>query len=398
MFKTRLMAIVVAITMTGSINGSIVRAQDANLSPDDLANLVRDSDGFFAAIGAGSVPSDKLLDAWQAERRRLDSIAAAIEKAPPVVLHAKIYRRLGVANVFLSAGKGSQAADGWFKRAEEVLDGAGPVQELDEKLATIWKERADNLVLLGAEDRARFYLEKALRAARASSYKDKLGEATIRERLAGVCFRKELWKETLDIIGPAVAIMTPMKGQPGFNKEALRMPLWYQAIATARLKQDAEPLFDRYLREFQNDLSIHDHADVYREAAVNVGERTPREAGPERTAGLRKAHSYITRAEQIISESKDDRDAPEKVAILADLAMSYARGGMGDESLKSFEAAIAVARQSPSLGKDWTGLIPVLQRYAAVLDGMEQREPGKGHHEKAESQRTEARRIERLHQ
>lgn len=357
----------------------------------DVAQLVAESDKHFEAAG-----KSVLLDAkaWEAERQRLDTVAGAIEKAPVSLLHVKVYRRLGASNFMLCKGKGSEAADSWYKRAEEVLDAlkeAGPVEQYEEKEATIWKERADNLVLLGKEDRARYYLEKALRAARASSYKDKLGEATIRDRLAGISFRKEQWKETLEIVGPAVAIIMPLKDQPGFNKEALRMPLWYQAISTARLKNDAEPLFDRYLKEFEKDISIHDHADVYREAAVNVGERSPKEAGPERTAALRKAHGLILKAKQIIEKSKEDRDAPEKIAILTDLAMSYARGGMGEEAVGEFKDALDVARKSPTLGKDWSGQIPILNRYAAVLKGL-------GRTAEAEAQLKEVKRIEKLHQ
>ena len=333
MFKN-LSAMVVTLVVT--LNGAYTHAQD-------VGKLVGESDQFFAAVGAGKVAPDQLLAEWTTEQDRLNQVAAAIDKQAPSLLHVKIHRRLGVTGIMLSKGKGSEPADGHFKSAEEILstlNDAGGVPEYQEKLATLWKERADNLVLLGREDRALYYLDKALKAARASSYKDKLGEATIRERLAGVHFRKERWKEALDVINPSVAIMDGLKGQPGFDVEALRMPIWYQAISTSRLGNDAEPLFDKFLRAFDGKFTPHDEADVYREAAVNVGERAPKQAGPERTAALRKANSYILKAKQIIEKSMADEDAPEKVAILTDLGMSYARGGMGKEAEESFKAAL----------------------------------------------------------
>jgi len=365
----------------------IAFASSAQSQAPDVNTLIAESDQFFAKVGTGTVPSDK---SWLAERMRLNSIASAIEKSPPSLTQIKVYTRLGTANFFLSEGKGSEPADGWFKRAEDALnslkDSSG-VAEYDERLATIWKERADNFVLLGKENDARSFLEKALKAARASSYKDKLPEATIRERLAGSFFRKEQWKETLEIIGPAIEILTRAKDKPGFNKEMLRVPLWYEAVSLARLKQNALGLFNNFLKEFP-DISPHDRANVFREAAVNIQEALPPDpTDPDYWSSQTLA--LLLKAKNILDQSKDDQDAKLRVTVYVDLAMFYEREGKNDQAEASFKVALEMARKSPTLGKDWPGLIPVLERYATVLKGLNK-------NAEAEEQLKEASRIKKL--
>lgn len=354
----------------------------------DVGRLVAESDQFFAALGEGKNTPD--LEKTIVEQQRLRRIAATIEKQPPSLLQVKIQRRLGVIGSSLS-GPDAEAADGHFKQAEEILEmlnGGGSVSAYQEKLATIWKERAENLIRLEQDDRALFFLDKALRAARASSYKDKLGEASIRELLAGVYFRAERFKDTLNVVNPAITIIDRLKDKPGFDVRAMRMPLWYQAVSTSRLGGDAEPFFDQYLRLFSS-LTPHDEAEVYREAYRNVSERAVA-LGDGKIDALRKAHSYILKAWQIIQKSPSEEDIPEKVIVLTELGVSNARGGLTKEAESSFKAALAMGRKSITTGgKDSFLLVPALKLYAELLTRL-------GRNDEAQELISEKQRIEQL--
>lgn len=332
----------------------------------DVKDLVQESDKFFAKVGEGKVSEAK---EWEAELARLQKVETAIAKDAKSQLQVKIYRRLGVANTFLSKGKGSKDADQAFNKALAILQALNtdtPVASYEEFLTTLLKERADNAILQGETLRATTYLERALKSARQSSYKDGLGEATVRERLAGVYFRGEKWQDALDTIEPAIVILDAVaKKMPKFDREALRAPLWYVAICKSRLKQDAEKNFDRYLKDYEGKLTPHDLADAYREQAVNLGERAPRDAGAERTAALKKAHGVIEKAKAAIEKSKDDNDAVQKYVILSDFAMSHWRLGDRKEAETQFKASLEVGRKAK--GKDWAGLLPVMRRYADLL-------------------------------
>jgi hypothetical protein len=156
------------------------------------------------------------------------------------------------------------------------------------------------------------------------------------------------------------------------------------------LGKDAEPEFNRFLVYVGRDITPHDEADVYREAAVNVAQRAPTEAGPARKAALLKVNGFLLKAKQIIDASTKDEDTREKLVIYSDLGVSYALGGLGAEAEDTFKAALAFARQSPTVGKDSPALIPLLERYAALLKGLNRPDD-------AAAQLAEARRIEKLH-
>jgi len=340
----------------------------------DVKKLLEQSDKHFAEAGKGTALDAR---AWRDERERLEQVEAALRKEPDSVVKVKVYRRLGVALIFLSKGKGDEAADGWYTKAMTTLqalaDKEPKLPQVNEHTATILKEKADNLVLLGKNDRALSELEKALKAARNSSYKDQLGEATIRERLAGIYFRGEKWKDALDTIKPGVAILDNVaNNKPDFNREAFRAPLWYLAVTKSRLKEDAQPDFDRFLKEFKDKLTAHDLADALREKAVNIGECAPKEEGAERTAALKKALAVIKEAKAAIDESKDKRDALEKYVILSDLGMAHWRLAQRAEAEANFKVALEVARKAH--GRDWPGLIPVLNRYADLLKVLDRKD------------------------
>lgn len=332
----------------------------------DVKDLVQKSDAFFAKVGEGKLSEVK---DWEEELGRLQQVEKAIGKDAKSLLQVKVYRRLGVTHTFLSKGKGSKEADSSFNQALAILQALhkdSPVKGNHEMMATLLKERADNAILQGEPLRATTYLKRALASATDSTLKGELGEATIRERLAGVYFRGENWKDSLDTIVPAIEILdATAKKLPKFDKEALRSPLWYVAVSKSRLKQDAEKDFDRYLTEFKDKLSPHDLADAYREKAVNIGELSPKDEGKERTAALKRAHAVILEAKTAIDKSKDDKDALQKYVILSDLAMSHWRQGERKEAEANFKSALEVATKAQ--GKDWPGLLPVMRRYADLL-------------------------------
>jgi hypothetical protein len=338
----------------------------------DVKGLIGKSDAHFQKAGSGAA----LTKAdWNEEKTRLDTVEAAIAKVEKSTLHVKIYRRLGVAGMFTSEGKGDKGADAAFEKAITILNG---LHDADAKLpqfleftATLLKERADNAVLLGQHDKAVAYLGDALKAAKACSYKDTIAEASVRDRLAAALVRAEKWAEALETVGPAIVILTRLAEEDGsFNKEALRAPLWSAAMATSRLKKDGEPLFRRYLRELP--LTAHDRADALRELAVNLGERSPKVDGPERKAALEKTLGVLTAAKAEIERSKKpDEDALERYAILADLGMNFWRLGKKESAETEFKSALAVARKSQ--GNDWVGLTPVLSRYRDLLKTIDGR-------------------------
>ncbi len=424
------------------------------LSPDQLAALVQESDAFFARAGgvkiatpasaegvatadkkAAPVPAkatpapDKkvvpaiakdgapapvsdtpsvLIEEWEQEGVRDTRILATIPEEPASVSRVKFLRRRGVAWIMTSKGKGSKDADSVYSEAEKVLAEVRTAKGVTDDqygtmMATILKERGDNATLQGETEFALSLLLRALKFAQSCSLAGQLGEATIEERITGIFFRAEEWQKALNHAPSAVAIMLPLSVQPDFDQGALRAAIWAAAISKSRLAQNAEAEFSLFLTVVGKDITPHDEADVYREVALNIGEVSERvwkesSAIPENLVAANltlkaariKAHSYITRAREIIDQSKLVQDNEEKFAIYIDLAMSYWRGDLIPEADKTFKEAIVVALQAPQFGKNSPGLIPVRQRYAAMLKAL-------GRDAAAGAQLAEVERIVRFH-
>ena len=137
-------------------------------------------------------------------------------------------------------------------------------------------------------------------------------------------FKKGEWLQVSETSKRVIATLDELATEPGFDKERLRQPLWWQAVATARLKRDAQPLFKNYLATLGEKLTQHDLAAALREQGLNAAALALPEAGSARGQQMREAVVILEAAKRAI-EKVEGNDDTLKIVVPSDLATGHMR-------------------------------------------------------------------------